>query len=667
MRRYAVDDVGVGMTSDEILNALYDGGTLRGIDLSNASLEKRELWDCTIEDGRFDGIEAARLYAHAATFVRCSFRDADLSAAALRYCVFEQCDFTGARLAGASATEATFKGCRFDRADLSGTYLQDARFLGPVSDACFVGAQLLDTQFDHPVPDTVTTATDMLEPGTSMGPFIVESELAGAMSNARYAATTSIARPRHVLVTETARQRKPIEEVRPDMMYSVDGVASLVAVFEARSASRVRHVLVEERPRGAQLAGLGPLPEPEARALLLGLAEITMRAHTDGWKLWGIHPSLCFARADAGRRSITGIAPRAMRFLLGAPPARGGLCLEPYLPFDVWRDGNVEAADDVFALCGLGYFLVTGAHPFPGPTFDAQLAGVAQWRVPRLPGPFGDLLARGLVQEREQRITSAELAVALGAKMPARPEPAKPRAEDVQAAPEDPPRDNAPVRAARQDWVELRVTAAAQPPFTPQVATSILETLENNEWIPLRMMRESHDDEFRAYNADEARALLAAHPWIEVRGAEELGLTASITSIIGNNVVRAALMPGPYKSAGPVGVEAWIERVLRAFPAAELASANCDFDQLMFKRENGVDAMPLFGPEMGWLHVLPAWSYPRHYDRDVLLGAPAYRVTEQDDGSIWIWVYENPLGYDTPDARASHIALNHYLQRHVRR
>jgi uncharacterized protein YjbI with pentapeptide repeats len=403
----------VTMTSDEILKALEDGATVRGIDVSDASLEKRELWDCTVEDGRFDRVQGARLYAQAATFIRASFRDADLSAATLRYCSFEHCDFTGARLAGALAPGATFKNCRFDGADLSGVYLQDARFLGPVSDACFVGAQLLDTQFDGPVPDTSTTTNDLLEPGTLMGPFTIESEIAGAMSNAMYSATTTIARPRHVLVTETSRQRKPIEEVRPDMMYSVDGIASLVAVFEATSPSRIHHLCVEERPPGTQLAGLAPLPESEARALLLGLAEITMRAHADGWRIWGIQPSLCFARTVAGKTSITGIAPRAMRFLLGAPPARGGLCLEPYLPFDVWRDGFIEAPDDVFALCGLGYFLVTGAHPFPGPTFDAQLAAVAQWRVPRLSGAFGNLLARGLVQEREQRITAAELVAAL--------------------------------------------------------------------------------------------------------------------------------------------------------------------------------------------------------------------------------------------------------------
>jgi hypothetical protein len=79
----------------------------------------------------------------------------------------------------------------------------------------------------------------------------------------------------------------------------------------------------------------------------------------------------------------------------------------------------------------------------------------------------------------------------------------------------------------------------------------------------------------------------------------------------------------------------------------------------MLMRENRLVALPLFGPEMGWLHVLPVSSYPRHYDQDVLLGAPAHRVAEHDDRSIWIWVYEDPLRYDTPDARASHIALNH--------
>lgn len=653
------------MTSDEILSALHEGATLRDIDLSDASLEKRKLWDCTVEDGRFDRIQAARLYAHVATFIRTSFRDADLTAATLRYCSFEQCDFTGARLAGGSAPEATFKDCRFDGADLSGMYLQGASFHGPLSDACFVGAQLLDTRFDGPAPETATTTNNLLEPGARMGPFIIEGELAGAMSNAMYAATTTIARPRHVLVTETSRQRKPIEEARADLIYAIDGVASLVAVFEARSPSRVRHVCVEERPPGVPLSGLAPLPEPDARALLLALAEITMKAHADGWRIWGFHPSLCFARREPGGLSVTGIAARAMRFLLGAPPTRGGVCLEPYLPFDVWRDGAIEAPDDVFALCGLGYFLVTGAHPFPGPTFDAQLAAVARWRVPSLPGPFGELLARGLVQDRERRMTASDLVAALAGKTPARHQPQEQRVDVVQSAPRHEAREIEDVHA--HDWMELRIAASAQPPFTPQIATAILETLENDDWIPLRMLRASPDEEFRPYDREDARGILAAQPWIEVRGADELGLNASITSTIGHNVVRAALMPDVYKIAGAAGIEAWMRRVLRAFPAAEMALANCDFDQMMFKRENDLVSLPLFGPKMGWLHALPASSYPRHYDRDALLGAPAHRVAEQDDGSIWIWVYEDPFGYDSPEARASHIALNHYLQRRVRR
>jgi hypothetical protein len=214
--------------------------------------------------------------------------------------------------------------------------------------------------------------------------------------------------------------------------------------------------------------------------------------------------------------------------------------------------------------------------------------------------------------------------------------------------------------------MQLRVTAATQPPFTPQVATSILATLENNAWIPLRMMRASPDEEFRPYIAEEARAMLSTRPWIEVRGAEELGFNASITSIAGGNVVRGALMPAPYKRGGPSEVQAWIERVLHAFTTAEMALANCDFDQTMFKRENDLVSLPLFGPWMGWLHVLPASSYPAYYDREALLAAPAYGVAEHDDGSIWIWVYEDPLRYDVPDARASHVALNHYLQKHIR-
>lgn len=401
------------MTREEILEALADGADLAGIDLSGADLSRRSLSECSVRDGRFDDVTAPRMSADLAIFERTSFRHADLSASNLRGSTFEQCDFSGARLAGASAANVTFRDCTFAGADLSGIYLQGATFIGPLGDACFAGAQLLNTTFDGPPPATGVATDDQLGVGSRVGPIRLDGEVAGAMTNAIYRGTTLISRPTHVLVTVGPRQRRPIAEVRADFYYAIDGVSSFVAVMEARSTSLVRHVLVEELPPGTPLAESAPLPESEVTSILRALAEITARAHADGWTIWGIHPRLCFARRAEGRVEVTGVAARAMRFLLGMPPPRGGFCLEPYLPFDVWRDGVAQPADDVFALCALGYFLATGDHPFPGPTFDAQLAAAAQWRLPRLPGRLGHVLARGLVRDREQRATAADLVAAL--------------------------------------------------------------------------------------------------------------------------------------------------------------------------------------------------------------------------------------------------------------
>jgi Pentapeptide repeats (9 copies) len=364
-----------------------------------------------IVDQDLSGLDLKQLNGSNTKFVNVKFRSADLSVSRFRHSTFERCDFTGARLAGVSAVYVIFSGCIFDGADLSGIYLHQAQFITSVGEACFAGAQLLDTTFDGGAPEIGVTTSDELAPGTRIGPIEVSGEIAAATSNAIYRGVTAIARPTRVLVTIGPRQRRPLSHARANLMYSIDGVAAMVAAVEVTSPSFVRHAVIEELPDGTAIADRAPLSERDAITVLAQLAMITANAHANGWTIAGIHPRLCFI--DGTR--VTAIAARAMRFLVGMPTMRDGLCLEPYLPHDVWRGDEIEPSDDVFALCALGHFLVTGQSPFAAPTFDEQLAVLATGTFPRLPGPLGHVLARGLVRERELRASSANILAALQA------------------------------------------------------------------------------------------------------------------------------------------------------------------------------------------------------------------------------------------------------------
>ena len=386
-----------------------------GLQQVGADLTKMEFFWCTIASSTFDRAILRRSWFQASTVTDTSFRGADLTEADFQASTFERCDFTGARLCNVAARRATFRGCTFTAADLAGIDLQEATFApGTFDGACLAGARFEVEDRDDPA--VAPSIDDVLGPGVVIGDVRLDDEVAGAMANAIYRGSTVVSLPVPVLVTCGPRQRRPRVEVRAELLYKLPGVAAMVAVVEAKTPSQIAHVLVEERPDGVPLAELAPLAPPDVVRVLADIAKTVVAADDFSTTLYGIHPALAYCRRDGDRVTFTGLAPRAMRFLLGMPPARGGLCLDQvYLPMEVWRDPNREAesAADVFALCALGTFLLTGEHPFAGPTFDASIAAVASGRVPAVPGALGHLLLRGLAAQPEARLSAAELGAAL--------------------------------------------------------------------------------------------------------------------------------------------------------------------------------------------------------------------------------------------------------------
>lgn len=68
-----------------------------------------------------------------------------------------------------------------------------------------------------------------------------------------------------------------------------------------------------------------------------------------------------------------------------------------------------------------------------------------------------------------------------------------------------------------------------------------------------------------------------------------------------------------------------------------------------------------FAAFTGWLHVLPRRGYEKWFTRRDLLEAPAHKVTEHDDGTIYLQVYEDPLAYGDAAYRERIVELTTYL------
>jgi hypothetical protein len=264
-------------------------------------------------------------------------------------------------------------------------------------------------------------APDDVEPGALVGGVRIEARIAGAMTNEIFRGRA----PKPSLVQRWLGRRVPSGEVlvavrprldehdglRAELGYELPGVAGAFELGEIKSPSLVRSALVEELPPGRPVSELAPMPEPRARTLLVELASVVQVAHARGAILCGIHPRLCFA-TDTG---LGGLAPRALRFLMGSRLGRGGPCLrELYLPRSAWMQRFApDATADVFATCALGVFLLTGEHPFAGETFEESIESLVSGRVPYVEGPLGHVLARGLAPT--DRPTAAELRAALAA------------------------------------------------------------------------------------------------------------------------------------------------------------------------------------------------------------------------------------------------------------
>ena len=268
-------------------------------------------------------------------------------------------------------------------------------------------------------PDILPPASRMAGPLPAVGDIQngieLQEEVAGAMFNSihRGMSTVTVMSTRERLLTSASGIASGLDEyLRRELKYQVEGVAECITAECFQGPAGAISVLVEVCPAGRPVATLAPMAQADAVRYLLALAAVAEAAERKWKTLVGIHPLTCYAD-DAGR--FTSVAPRALPFLLAVPPMRGGLCLaDAYAPAEVWRAELAFAARspaDVFSLCALGLFLVTGRHPFPahGDPNRALAAVLAGAEPATPPNPLDAILRPGLHRDRDRRPSMAEL------------------------------------------------------------------------------------------------------------------------------------------------------------------------------------------------------------------------------------------------------------------
>jgi hypothetical protein len=176
----------------------------------------------------------------------------------------------------------------------------------------------------------------------------------------------------------------------------------------AVTGQRFGDALVELLPPGRPALELAPIGESRLATLGLQLAQTFNR--TPG-VIDGIQPELIYVNDDA---ELTGVAPRGPRFIATARPFAAGPRSYP-VPYDgpecLVLGKPSSRATDVFALCASLFVLATGRHPF-GALDDLReiMSRMIAYQPETLPGPLGEILAKGLVAETVSRPSMLQLA-----------------------------------------------------------------------------------------------------------------------------------------------------------------------------------------------------------------------------------------------------------------
>lgn len=223
--------------------------------------------------------------------------------------------------------------------------------------------------------------------------WVAVKQLTSAVPSAAHA----LARFRHGALVQAHLEHPHI--LRLYDVHERDGLACMVLPLMRESLAAV---LLRE----------GPLPPREAARILLEVAQALDYAHRIGVVHRDIKPQHILLDGDERRVRLTDFSDAA---LAGAQPARRPLVGTPaYIsPEQAECRPQLDGRSDLYSLGVVGYQLLTGSLPFPGPAerqLEAHRTRIPQHaadRAPQVPARLAVIVMRCLAKRPADRWASA--------------------------------------------------------------------------------------------------------------------------------------------------------------------------------------------------------------------------------------------------------------------
>lgn len=110
------------------------------------------------------------------------------------------------------------------------------------------------------------------------------------------------------------------------------------------------------------------------------------------------------------------------------------------------------------------------------------------------------------------------------------------------------------------------------------------------------------------------------------------------------------------------GAQLFLRRLVASLPNPGWGSIEHQYRMVDFYALHGLRTLPdCFRTYLRWFHLLTPMGYAPYFAREALLQTPAHSITEETDGTIAITVFENPLAYDSQQAKRQLIEATSYL------
>ena len=237
--------------------------------------------------------------------------------------------------------------------------------------------------------------------------FVVGERLAGERWRGRYRGRDRAGGS--VLITIAGEQTVKASQLRRDLEMNIPGIARLRHVGQVSGGPGAFDALVEDEPPGTPVADLtSPLGALGGLSLGISFGAVVERAHRDGIVIGAFFAELIYLTAEAGRLVVSGIAPRAERFVRTASRpnfALPDLFASVYHAPEVLAGGARSSAGDVFSLTALTAEWMSGQFPFDGDSYPARAVAIQMGTRRPLAVPDGAraFLERGLERDPARR------------------------------------------------------------------------------------------------------------------------------------------------------------------------------------------------------------------------------------------------------------------------